>query len=84
VDVICKIIAFFDNRTTAPAIGSSKMAPQAIAEPCNSHVSKILPLTTFRTIDLAGGRISDPLFSGSWAETRVFFQAFYAPEYVQS
>jgi len=29
----------------------------------NSNVSKILPVTTLRTIDLAGKKISDPLFS---------------------
>jgi hypothetical protein len=38
----------------------------------NSNVSKILPLTTFRTIDLGGRKISGPLFSIFWAETRVF------------
>jgi hypothetical protein len=29
----------------------------------NSNVSKILPVTTFRTIDLGGRKISGPLFS---------------------
>src|SRR5579863_5314453 len=49
----------------------------------NSNVSKILPLTTLRTIDLAGKKISGPLFSGFCTETRVFFDVFLAPEYVQ-
>ncbi len=38
----------------------------------NSLVSKILPLTTLRTIDLGGKKNSGPLFSRFWAETRVF------------
>jgi hypothetical protein len=49
----------------------------------NSNVSKILPVTTLRTIDLAGRKISDRLFSIFCAELRVFFEVFYAPEYVQ-
>src|SRR5271155_164593 len=49
----------------------------------NSNVFKILPLTTFRTIDLGGGKISDPLFSIFCAEARVFFDVFSAPKYVQ-
>ena len=49
----------------------------------NSNVSKILPLTTFRTIDLGGRKISGPLFSIFWAETRVFFEVFSAPVYVR-
>ena len=32
----------------------------------NSNVSKILPLTTFKTIDLGGRKITDPLFSCSY------------------
>jgi hypothetical protein len=50
----------------------------------NSNVSKILPLTTFRTIDLGGGRISGPLFSRFCAKRRVFFEVFCAPEVVHS
>ena len=49
----------------------------------NSNVSKILPLTTLRTIDLGGRKISGPLFSRFCAKTRVFFEVFYAPEVVQ-
>ena len=49
----------------------------------NSNVSKMLPLTTFRTIDLGGRKISGPLFSRFCAKTRVFFEVFSAPEYVQ-
>ena len=49
-----------------------EMEPKAAGKLRNSNVSKILPLTTFRTIDLGGGKISGPLFSRFWAETRVF------------
>jgi hypothetical protein len=84
VDVIYKIIAFFNHRIAAPAIGSSETTPQAFGEHHNSNVSKILPLTTFRTIDLAGGKISEPLFSRFCEKMRVFFEVFSAPECVQS
>jgi hypothetical protein len=50
---------------------------------CNSNVSKILPVTTLRTIDLGGKKNSGPLFSGFCAKTRVFFEVNYAPKYVQ-
>src|SRR5579863_7539998 len=49
---------------------------QPVGEPANSNVSKILPLTTFRTIDLAGRKNSDPLFSRFCAKTRVFLKVF--------
>jgi hypothetical protein len=62
----------------APATESQ--AP--VAAP-NSNVSKILPLTTLRTIDLRGKKISGPLFSIFCAKMRVFFEVFSAPEYVQ-
>src|ERR1700685_3839972 len=51
--------------------------------PDNSHVSNILPLTTFRTIDLGGKKNFDPLVSIFWEKTRVFFELNSAPEYVQ-
>jgi hypothetical protein len=38
----------------------------------NSNVPKILPLTTFITIDLGGNIFPDRLFSIFCAETRVF------------
>jgi len=41
----------------------------------NSNVSRILPLTTFRTIDLGGKKISDRLFSRFYGETRVSYFA---------
>ncbi len=50
----------------------------------NPNVSNILPLTTFRTIDLAGRKNPDRLFSRFWAELRVFFEVNAAPEYVQT
>ena len=40
----------------------------------NFNVSKILPLTTFRTIDLGGKKNSDPLFSIFCREARVFLR----------
>jgi hypothetical protein len=49
----------------------------------NSNVSKILPLTTFRTIDLGGRKNIDPVFSIFCAKLSVFFEANAAPEYVQ-
>jgi hypothetical protein len=61
----------------------SKTDPQAVTPGDNSHVSNILPLTTFRTIDLGGKEFSDPLFSRFCAEMRVFFEENPAPEYVQ-
>jgi hypothetical protein len=42
-------------------------------KPRNSNVSKILPVTTFRTIDLGGKKNSSPLFSRFCEEQRVFF-----------
>jgi hypothetical protein len=39
----------------------------------NSNVSKILPVTTFGTIDLEGRKIPGPLFSGFCAVSRVFY-----------
>ena len=41
--------------------------------PRNSNVSKILPVTTFRTIDLEGKKNSDSLFSRFCEEPSVFF-----------
>jgi hypothetical protein len=52
---------------------SSKTEPQATDKGRNSNVSKILPVTTFRTIDLRGRKISDRLFSRFCRETRVFY-----------
>jgi hypothetical protein len=49
----------------------------------NSNVFKILPLTTLRTIDLGGRKISGRLFSIFCGEMRVFFEVFSAPEFVQ-
>jgi len=39
-----------------------------------------LPVTTLRTIDLGGKKISGPLFSGFWAESRDFFEGKAAPK----
>ncbi len=43
-------------------------------KPRNSNVSKILPVTTFRTINLGGKKNSSPLFSTFCEEQRVFFE----------
>jgi hypothetical protein len=51
--------------------------------PNNSHVFYILPVTTLRTIDLEGKKISDPLFSRFCEETRFFFGGISAPVSVQ-
>ena len=48
----------------------------------NSNVSKILPVTTLRTIDLGGKKNSDPLFSRFCAKTESFFGLFSAPKSV--
>jgi hypothetical protein len=60
----------------------SKTQPRAIGHRDNSHVSKILPITTLRTIDLGDKKNSNPLFSRFCAEMRVFFEVKSAPEYV--
>jgi hypothetical protein len=46
----------------------------------NSNVSNILPLTTFRNIDLGGNRNRGRLFSRFYEETKIFFEADAAPE----
>src|ERR1700685_187857 len=51
-------------------------------KPRNSNVSKILPLTTFRTIDLGGRKNSGHLFSIFCGKTRVFLEVNPAPECV--
>ena len=56
---------------------------KAVGYHANPNVSRILPLTTLRTIDLAGRKISGSLFSRFCAEMRVFFEVFSAPECVQ-
>src|SRR5271166_5580108 len=60
----------------------SKDEPQAAKCNCNSHVFYILPVTPLRTIDLGGRKISASLFSRFCAEREVFFEGFYAPQYV--
>jgi hypothetical protein len=61
----------------------SKTEPQAVTRGDNSHVSNILPLTTFGTIDLGGKEFPDPLFSRFCAKMRVFFEENPAPDCVQ-
>src|SRR6202167_4250284 len=69
-----------------PGAGAGESLPQSMGgqDRDNSHVSKILPLTTLRTIDLGGKKISGCLFSRFCAEMSDFFQGNSAPEYVQS
>jgi hypothetical protein len=64
------------TNTSAQLYRSPKMEPQAIGHHANSNVSNILPLTSLRTIDLAGRKISDRLFSRFCAELRVFLRYF--------
>ena len=60
----------------------SKMEPQAVGVHSNCNVLNILPVTTFRTIDLEGKKNSSPLFSIFCAEQRVFFEGNSAPKCV--
>ena len=50
--------------------------------PANFHVSNILPVTTLRTIDLAGKKNSSLLFSIFCGEMRVFLEVNSAPQSV--
>ena len=50
--------------------------PQPIETHRNPNVSKILPLTALRIIDLGGRKISGRLFSIFWAESKAFFEVF--------
>jgi hypothetical protein len=59
-------------RAKPECISREVRAPQGKRNRRNSNVSKILPLTTFRTIDLGGGKIPGRLFSRFCAESRVF------------
>jgi hypothetical protein len=52
----------------------SEAQPQPTKMRRNSNVSKILPLTTLRTIDLEGKKISGRLFSRFCAKTNDFFK----------
>ena len=54
-----------------------KRAHVQAANTDNSNVSRILPLTTFRTIDLGGGKNSDPLFSRFYAENESFSRCIF-------
>ena len=49
------------------------MEPRAVRHHCNFHVLNILPVTTFRTIDLEGKKSSGPLFSRFCAKESSFF-----------
>jgi hypothetical protein len=61
----------------------SKAELQAAAEPHNSNVSNILPVTTLRTIDLEGKKNSGLLFSGFCVEREIFLTENAAPRLVQ-
>src|SRR5579863_10518840 len=50
------------------------MEPRAAWNDHNFHVLNILPVTTFRTIDLGGKKNSSPLFSRFCEEQRVFLK----------
>ena len=53
---------------------SPETEPQAVGHRHNFHVFWILTVTTFRTIDLEGEKISSPLFSRFCEEESVFFE----------
>jgi hypothetical protein len=61
----------------------AKAIEQQAGPEANSNVINILPLTTIRTIDLGGKKISGRVFSIFCREMRVFFEVFSAPEFVQ-
>jgi hypothetical protein len=63
-----------------PAVPKPNRAAEA--KDRNSNLSNILPVTTFKTIDLEGKKISGPLFSRFCAESSVFFEVFSAPKCV--
>jgi hypothetical protein len=50
-----------------------KLKRKAKGKQPNSNVSKILPVTTLRTIDLEGKKNPAPLFSRFWAKNERFF-----------
>ena len=89
MDYLKDNLRIFDNLTGTPIVNGKlleipiskvpEMEPEAAGKLRNSNVSKILPLTTFRTIDLGGGKISGRLFSRFCVKMRVFFELNYAP-----
>jgi len=89
MDYLKDNLRIFDNLTGTPIVNGKlleipiskvpEMEPEAAGKLRNSNVSKILPLTTFRTIDLGGGKISGRLFSRFCAKMRVFFELNCAP-----
>jgi hypothetical protein len=85
-----KLVTFHNSSTVlASAINPSADARPilinagAVERQDNSNVSKILPLTTLRTIDLGGKKNPGSLFSRFCGKMRVFFEVNIAPKYVQ-
>jgi hypothetical protein len=74
---------FFSETSLSAEARPTLAKEKAVGYHANPNVSKILPLTTFKTIDLGGRKISGRLFSRFCAESSVFFEVFSAPEYVQ-
>jgi hypothetical protein len=62
---------FYGNPGARETLGTRRSRGR---KPRNSNVLKILPVTTIRTIDLGGKKISDRLFSRFCAEQSVFFE----------
>jgi hypothetical protein len=60
-----------EKAKTCSGVPRDPEGPQA-AYHRNSHVFYILPVTTLRTIDLGGKKISDPLFSRFCAQREIF------------
>jgi hypothetical protein len=88
---LLKKLVTFHNSSTVPASAISSSADAqpilinagAVEYQDNSNVSKILPLTTLRTIDLRGRKNPGSLFSRFCGNLRVFFEVNVAPECVQ-
>jgi hypothetical protein len=64
-------------------MAKASSSPGRVSNRYKSNVLNILPVTIFRTIDLAGKKNPDSLFSRFCAEESVFFEGFSAPKCVQ-
>jgi hypothetical protein len=62
------------NGSWAQLYGGSKVEPPAAATRCNPNVSKILPVTTLRTIDLGGKKFPVVCFQYFARKRAIFLQ----------
>ena len=72
------------NMTALPELSTGELRSRTAGNgrARNSNVMNILPLTTFRTIDLAGRKNPDSLLSIFWEEMEVFFRRYSAPKHM--